>query len=386
MENKSIKIEEEEEEEESLLVFPLSGGSTSIAAAGTPSSASSAPLPMEGLHEVGPPPFLTKTFEMVEDPSTDLIISWSKAKNSFIVWDFHKFSTSLLPKYFKHSNFSSFVRQLNTYGFRKVDPDRWEFANEGFLCGQKHLLKTIKRRRNVAQSLPQQGVGGGGGPCVELGHFGMEEEFERLKRDKNLLMSEIVKLKQQQQSSRDQVMVMEERIRTTEKKQQQTMSFIARVFTNPTFIQQYVDKHRQRHEQQRIKVGHKRRLTMTPSVENLQEAMSVAEDSDQLLNDSGVDQELVNMQREMETFLFSAGLDEESSSVVNLNAPSVASCSTANLDPVAENIWEELLTGDISTENEAEVVLVGDQPEVDVEVEDLVAGTPEWDGDARSLL
>jgi hypothetical protein len=79
------------------------------------SSGSFSPQPMEGLHEVGPPPFLTKTFEMVEDPVTDSIVSWSRARNSFIVWDSTKFSTTLLPRYFKHSNFSSFIRQLNTY-------------------------------------------------------------------------------------------------------------------------------------------------------------------------------------------------------------------------------------------------------------------------------
>ncbi|MCI12458.1 heat-shock protein, partial [Trifolium medium] len=73
------------------------------------------PKPMEGLHEIGPPPFLTKTFDVVEDPSTDSIVSWSGARNSFVVWDLHKFSTTILPRYFKHSNFSSFVRQLNTY-------------------------------------------------------------------------------------------------------------------------------------------------------------------------------------------------------------------------------------------------------------------------------
>lgn len=72
-------------------------------------------LPMEGLHDVGPPPFLSKTYEMVEDSSTDEVISWSRARNSFIVWDSHKFSTTLLPRFFKHSNFSSFIRQLNTY-------------------------------------------------------------------------------------------------------------------------------------------------------------------------------------------------------------------------------------------------------------------------------
>ncbi|KAJ8458626.1 hypothetical protein OPV22_031552 [Ensete ventricosum] len=56
-----------------------------------------------------PFPFLTKTYEMVNDPSTNSIVSWSPI-----------------------NNFSSFVRQLNTYGFRKVDPDWWEFANDDF--------------------------------------------------------------------------------------------------------------------------------------------------------------------------------------------------------------------------------------------------------------
>ena len=61
------------------------------------------------------PPFLTKIYEMVDDPSTNSIVSWSATNRSFIVWNPPEFSRDLLPKYFKHNNFSSFIRQLNTY-------------------------------------------------------------------------------------------------------------------------------------------------------------------------------------------------------------------------------------------------------------------------------
>jgi len=73
------------------------------------------PRPMEGLGEVGPTPFLTKTYDVVDDPNTDTVVSWGFAGNSFVVWDANAFATVILPRYLKHSNFSSFVRQLNTY-------------------------------------------------------------------------------------------------------------------------------------------------------------------------------------------------------------------------------------------------------------------------------
>ncbi|XVE64190.1 hypothetical protein DITRI_Ditri07aG0081700 [Diplodiscus trichospermus] len=116
-----------------------------------------APPPMEQIGEattVGgasqrslPTPFLTKTYQLVDDQTIDDFISWNNDGSTFIVWNPTVFARDLLPKYFKHNNFSSFVRQLNTYGFRKVVPDRWEFSNDCFRRGEKRLLYEIQRQK-----------------------------------------------------------------------------------------------------------------------------------------------------------------------------------------------------------------------------------------------
>ncbi|KAF8087626.1 hypothetical protein N665_0574s0013 [Sinapis alba] len=99
-----------------------------------------------------PTPFLTKTLNLVEDPSINDVISWNEDGFSFVVWNPTDFAKDLLPKHFKHNNFSSFVRQLNTYGFKKVVPDRWEFSNDFFRKGEKHLLRDIQRRKLTPQA------------------------------------------------------------------------------------------------------------------------------------------------------------------------------------------------------------------------------------------
>ncbi|KAI3469166.1 hypothetical protein Pfo_025829 [Paulownia fortunei] len=217
------------------------------------------PAPMPAAN--APPPFLVKTYDMVDDPSTDKIVSWSPTNNSFVVWDSAEFARDLLPKYFKHNNFSSFVRQLNTYGFRKVDPDRWEFANEGFLRGQKHLLKSISRRKPAHGHPPHQQQPNAQssvvGPCVEVGKFGLEEEVERLKRDKNVLMQELVRLRQQQQTTDGQLQAMVQRLQGMEQRQQQMMSFLAKAVNSPGFLAQFMQQPND--SNRRISEGNKKR-------------------------------------------------------------------------------------------------------------------------------
>jgi hypothetical protein len=66
-------------------------------------------------HRVMPAPFLSKTYELVDDPASNSVISWGEDGNTFVVWNPSSLAKEVLPKYFKHNNFSSFVRQLNTY-------------------------------------------------------------------------------------------------------------------------------------------------------------------------------------------------------------------------------------------------------------------------------
>ncbi|KAG5090045.1 hypothetical protein JHK86_002657 [Glycine max] len=190
-------------------------------------------------------PFLSKTYDMVDDPSTDLVVSWGENNNSFVVWNVPQFATDILPNHFKHNNFSSFVRQLNTYGFRKVDPDRWEFANEGFLRGEKQLLKSISRRKSAHVNGSQQASQvhkSAAGACVEVGKFGLEEEVERLKRDKNVLMQELVRLRQKQQGTDNQLQNVGQRVQSMEQRQQQMMSFLAKAMQSPGFLAQFVQQ------------------------------------------------------------------------------------------------------------------------------------------------
>uniref|UniRef100_A0A2C9W4M2 HSF-type DNA-binding domain-containing protein n=1 Tax=Manihot esculenta TaxID=3983 RepID=A0A2C9W4M2_MANES len=315
------------------------------------SSSSFQPQPMEGLHE---------TYEMVEDPSTDSVVSWSRAHNSFIVWDSHKFSTTLLPKYFKHNNFSSFIRQLNTY---------------------KHLLKTIKRRRHISQSMQQQS----GGPCVEVGEFGLEGELERLKRDRGVLMAEIIKLRHQQQQSREQIAAMEDRLQSTERKQQQIMTFLAKALNNPSFVQQLSMKGTQMREVRGVEIGRKRRLMASPSLENLQdEAASMVMDTSQALDYTN--QELGTTETEIDTLFLATFDDESSSDVRDPIGGSTQGTSMDNWGSVNETIWEELLNDDVIAGNPNEEIILEDELEFDVKVEDLVAKPDDWGEELQGLV
>ncbi|KAJ6262843.1 hypothetical protein Dda_1400 [Drechslerella dactyloides] len=100
--------------------------------------------------------FIHKLYSMLEDANIQHLISWASSGESFVMSPTGEFS-KVLSQYFKHTNVSSFVRQLNMYGFHKVNdvfhstaPDAalWEFkhGNGSFKRGDLESLKVIRRR------------------------------------------------------------------------------------------------------------------------------------------------------------------------------------------------------------------------------------------------
>ena len=188
----------------------------------------------------GPAPFLAKTYDLVDESQTDSVVSWTDDGQSFVVWRPDAFARDLLPLYFKHNNFSSFVRQLNTYGFRKVDPDRWEFANEHFLRGKREQLVLIQRKKpaNDRSKKTSQTVDprASASPyaALEVGAYGgLQAEVDALKRDRSLLMNEVIRLRQSHNT-------LAKKVERGEKRQQQMIAFFAQALQHPSLVQHYI--------------------------------------------------------------------------------------------------------------------------------------------------
>ncbi|XBA48048.1 hypothetical protein SBP28_002540 [Candidozyma auris] len=121
--------------------------------------------------------FIHKLYDMLEDSSLSHLIWWSPTNDSFCLYPGEEFS-NVLAQYFKHTNIASFIRQLNMYGFHKVNDSfhsdeknaqgnnsssgsgqtRWEFrhAANQFRKGDTQSLRLIKRKSSKVMSTPKE--------------------------------------------------------------------------------------------------------------------------------------------------------------------------------------------------------------------------------------
>ncbi|CAM4546679.1 unnamed protein product [Caretta caretta] len=168
----------------------------------------------------GVPAFLSKLWALLGEAPSNQLITWSQNGQSFLVLDEQRFAKEILPKYFKHNNMASFVRQLNMYGFRKVvhvdsgivkleRDGPVEFQHPYFKQGRDDLLEHIKRK--VSSSRPEENKIRqedlskiiSSAQKVQIKHETIESRLSALKRENESLWREVAELRakhlQQQQ-------------------------------------------------------------------------------------------------------------------------------------------------------------------------------------------
>ncbi|KAG7195970.1 kinase-regulated stress-responsive transcription factor skn7 [Scheffersomyces spartinae] len=114
--------------------------------------------------------FVKKLYQMLQIDEYQNVVRWTVGGDSFVVMDTNEFTKTLLPRHFKHSNFASFVRQLNKYDFHKVKKpldernleygdDAWEFKHPDFRRDDLESLDNIKRKGpSVKKSNPNSAI------------------------------------------------------------------------------------------------------------------------------------------------------------------------------------------------------------------------------------
>ncbi|KAG2307644.1 hypothetical protein Bca52824_027392 [Brassica carinata] len=98
--------------------------------------------------------FYLQLYQVVDDRSSDPIISWSKSNNnSFVVWDLKKLRSDILMKSSSvfGRNLTEFTAKLRSHDFRSVDkgPGELEFAHDDFARSplmKKMMAKALSER------------------------------------------------------------------------------------------------------------------------------------------------------------------------------------------------------------------------------------------------
>ena len=105
-----------------------------------------------------------------ENDKKDDIVSFFPHGRAFAIHKPRDFVTEIMPKYFTTSRMSSFQRQLNLYGFRRITEgvDKGGYFHENFLKGRKSLCGKIKRKKSSVKTPPNLFAGHPSNPQAHL--------------------------------------------------------------------------------------------------------------------------------------------------------------------------------------------------------------------------
>lgn len=101
---------------------------------------------------------LHETLRQIELDGLDDVVGWLPHGRSFKVFKPKEFVEVVLPRYFVITKKSSFLRQLNLYGFNRLSrtgPDQGSYYNDHFLRGLAFLSRRMQRQKvngNVIRS------------------------------------------------------------------------------------------------------------------------------------------------------------------------------------------------------------------------------------------
>ncbi|GMF01729.1 unnamed protein product [[Candida] boidinii] len=143
------------------------------------------------------PAFIMKLWSMVNDHGNAKYISWLPSGDVFQVNDRESFMKFVLPKYFKHNNFASFVRQLNMYGWHKVqdvnsgslisNDEIWQFQHPYFVKDREDLLDNIVRNKPTKDKDDEN---------EDIDINSLFNELENMKSKQRLITEDLLRVRQ----------------------------------------------------------------------------------------------------------------------------------------------------------------------------------------------